>query len=119
MEASRLVVALVVALVGGGGIGRWLTIKSQNKRTEAQAGLIDAESESVLARAITESYQALVKTLNDRIDAVNAQHEQCQIELAALRKRVDNVEHVATSGALERIVSGMVDDAVKRREQHD
>lgn len=82
MTPLQAVVAIVVALFSGGGIGSALLWKSQSHKTAAEAKKLAAETAVILSSAVQKGYDDLLASMGERINRVEGERKQCQADLA-------------------------------------
>lgn len=104
MANSFSLTELVVALVGAGGVTQIGNIVANRTRAHAYAqGAVDRAMKSrdeALARA-----DARADRFELRLDATEAQREQCETELRGVNQRLDEALH-----EIERLMAGPIAD---------
>ena len=80
--SPELLSGVLVAVVGGGGLWAYLGSRGQTK-----ADLITIAQDA--ATAVIHNLHDEMKRLQERVTDVEAQHQECQHELAALRRMLE------------------------------
>lgn len=86
------VIAVVVALIGGGGVA-WALVRSTRRKLDAEARLADAEAMSAEAEAEGTVFDQLRRLRTDFSDLAE-RADQCHDENNAMRKRLATIESV-------------------------
>jgi len=87
MEIWQSIIALVVGLLGGGGIVALIKAKSENKLLEAQACHEEANTDKVAA----ESWVLLIQNMNMRLTALAVENQELKQEVDDLSCEIDDL----------------------------
>ena len=92
MDWIPVIVALVAAFLGGGGVFLW---KAQSHKTEAEAGKAEADSAAVIAAtalSIAKHWEEQSLRMEIRVAKIEAENCSLHEQVAALSKRVTDLE---------------------------
>lgn len=87
MGDAGLIVGIVGALCGAGGLSAWLQAKAINRRTLAQAHSIDADAEVTLGDGwlrLVEQQRVELNEMRERLVLVEEREAECKARLARL-----------------------------------
>lgn len=87
MSIIEAVVAVILAAIGGSGIGSFITLKAQNKKTFAEASKLEAEMDSVTIGSLIETIKALrgeLDALKDEVKTLRSEKQDCSSKIAVL-----------------------------------
>jgi len=87
MEIWQSIIALIIGLLGGGGIVALIKAKSENKLLEAQAECEDAKTDKVAA----ESWVMLIQSMNERLTAMATENKELKQEVTDLSIEIDQL----------------------------
>lgn len=112
-------IPVILALIGGGGIGAILKTKADNRKTVAEADKVEAEAQVTLGGGWQVMWEAQRKELNElreRVAIVERQEAECREKLARQEGKDASPE------AVERLVVAMIDKrlahAKTRKDDH-
>lgn len=111
MDLTAIIVAIIAALLGGGGVFVW---RSQCRKNEADADKADAESSAVIAATalnMVKRWEVRVLDLEKRVGELESENKTLRHDVARLTERVAGLEgenHTLREGAL--LLQGQVVD---------
>ena len=92
MDITAIIVALVAAFLGGGGVFLW---KAQSHKTEAEADKAEADGASIIAATalnIAKHWEAQSLRMESRIERLEAENCTLREQVTGLGNRVASLE---------------------------
>lgn len=97
-------IALIVAVLGAGGAGALIQTRAMNRRTNAEAHKVDAETEVTLGAgwaALYAAQQGEIAGMRERVALVEHRAQAAEDREAECLRRLDEIEDHARSSLVE------------------
>lgn len=110
-----MLVALVGALLGAGGLAALVQARATNRRTIAEAHKVDADAEVTLAggwKVLVETQRAEINELRERVVLVEQREADCKARLGKLERAIG----AGSPGEVEALVAELVKKEIARRD---